>query len=204
MNNNRPTLVDYLPFEVTPQMINESISQNNGKLIVKGTLQRADAFNHNLRKYPKSILEREAARYINEEIKEHRALGELDHPDSQVINLNNVSHNILEMHWEGNDLVGTIEILPTPCGNILKSLFQAGIKLGISSRGLGSVRQLDEQGHVEVQDDFTLVGFDFVSSPSTHGAYMRPLNEGKEINLSAINKYYTIEKIITEIISDFK
>jgi hypothetical protein len=130
MNTN--LLIDYLPFEVTPQMINESLEQNGGRLIVKGTLQRADAFNHNGRTYPRPILEREASRYLGQEVKERRALGELDHPDSSVINLNNVSHNILEMHWDGDDLVGTVEVLPTPSGNILKALFQAGIKLGIS------------------------------------------------------------------------
>ena len=201
--NNNTLLIDYLPFEVTPQMINESLEQNGGRLIVKGTLQRADAFNHNGRTYPRPILEREASRYLGQEVKERRALGELDHPDSSVINLNNVSHNILEMHWNGDDLVGTVEVLPTPSGNILKALFQAGIKLGISSRGLGSVKQIDEQGHVQVQDDFNLLCFDFVSSPSTQGAYLRPINEGSgQINIT--NKYYSVEKIITDIITDFK
>jgi hypothetical protein len=171
--------------------------------MVKGVLQRADAKNQNGRVYPKNILIREAKKYSDINIKERRALGELDHPDSSVINLNNVSHNILEMHWNGDDLVGTVEVLPTPSGNILKALFQAGIKLGISSRGLGSVKQIDEQGHVQVQDDFNLLCFDFVSSPSTQGAYLRPINEGSgQINIT--NKYYSVEKIITDIISDFK
>jgi hypothetical protein len=203
MNINNTLLIDYLPFEVTPQMINESLEKNSGRLIVKGTLQRADSFNHNGRTYPKPILEREAARYLSQEVKERRALGELDHPDSSVINLNNVSHNILEIHWDGDDLVGTVEVLPTPSGNILKALFQAGIKLGISSRGLGSVKQIDEQGHVQVQDDFNLLCFDFVSSPSTQGAYLKPINEGVG-QKNEINKYFPIEKIITDIISDFK
>jgi hypothetical protein len=201
--NNGNLLIDYLPFEVTPQMINESMEKNGGKLIVKGTLQRADSFNHNGRTYPRPILEREASRYLSQEVKERRALGELDHPESSVINLNNVSHNILEMYWQGDDLVGTVEVLPTPSGNILKALFQAGIKLGISSRGLGSVKQIDEQGHVQVQDDFNLLCFDFVSSPSTQGAYLRPINEGAG-QLNVTNKYYSVEKIITDIISDFK
>ena len=202
MNNNN-LLIDYLPFEVTPQMINESLEKNGGRLIVKGTLQRANAYNHNMREYPRPILEREAARYLNQEVKERRALGELDHPDSSVINLNNVSHNILEMHWEGDDLVGTVEVLPTPSGNILKALFQAGIKLGISSRGLGSVKTIDEQGHVRVQEDFNLLCFDFVSSPSTQGAYLKPINEGK-VHVNNSNKYTSVEKIITDIITDFK
>ena len=201
MNTN--LLIDYLPFEVTPQMINESLEKNGGRLIVQGTLQRADAYNHNMRSYPRAILEREANRYSSQEVKERRALGELDHPDSSVINLNNVSHNITEMHFEGDDLVGTVEILGTPSGNILKALFQAGIKLGISSRGLGSVKPIDEQGHVQVGDDFNLLCFDFVSSPSTQGAYLRPINEGSGQAADA-NKYYSVEKIITDIISDFK
>jgi hypothetical protein len=201
MNTN--LLIDYLPFEVTPQMINESLEKNGGRLIVQGTLQRANAYNHNMRSYPRAILEREANRYSSQEVKERRALGELDHPDSSVINLNNVSHNITEMHFEGDDLVGTVEILGTPSGNILKELFKAGIKLGISSRGLGSVKPIDEQGHVQVGDDFNLLCFDFVSSPSTQGAYLKPINEGIG-QKNEINKYFPIEKIITDIISDFK
>ena len=132
-------IVDYIPFEVTPQQINESINENNGRLVVKGVLQRAEAKNQNGRVYPKEILVREAKKYSEVQISERRALGELDHPDSSVVNLNNVSHNVLEMHWKDNDLVGTVEVLGTPAGNILKELFKSGIKLGISSRGLGSV-----------------------------------------------------------------
>lgn len=111
-------------------------------------------------------------------------MGELDHPDSSVVNLQNVSHNVLEMHWEGNDLLGTVEVLGTPAGNILKELFKAGIKLGISSRGLGSIKQ--ESASDEVQDDFELIGFDFVSNPSTHGAFLRPVNESKEVSLQKL------------------
>jgi hypothetical protein len=130
---------------------------------------------------------REAKKYAEIQIKERRALGELDHPDSSVVNLNNVSHNIMEMHWNGDDLLGTVEVLGTPAGNILKELFKSGIKLGISSRGLGSVEELgeaDEKGTptVKVKDDFELIAFDFVSNPSTHGAFMAPgsrTNEGK-------------------------
>ena len=112
-------------------------------------------------------------------------MGELDHPDSSVVNLNNVSHNVLEMHWDGDDLVGTVEVLGTPAGNILKELFKSGIKLGISSRGLGSVEEIsedDEKGEenptVKGKDDFELIAFDFVSNPSTHGAFLSPTNEG--------------------------
>ena len=152
----------------------ESIN-TNGKLVVKGVLQRAEAKNQNGRVYPREILVREAKKYTSEFIKERRAMGELDHPDSSVVNLQNVSHNVLEMHWTGNDLVGTVEVLSTPAGNILKELFKGGIKLGISSRGLGSIKQ--ESVGDEVQDDFELIAFDFVSNPSTQGAFLSPVNE---------------------------
>ena len=179
---SKKILVDYIPFEVTKEQINESISENDGRLVVKGILQRADAKNQNGRVYPRETLVREAKKYAQVQIKERRALGELDHPDSSVVNLNNVSHNVLEMHWKGDDLEGTVEVLGTPAGNILKELFKAGIKLGISSRGLGSVKEIHEDNGddtVEVQDDFELIAFDFVSNPSTHGAFLSPTNEGK-------------------------
>ena len=176
---SKQVIVDYIPFEVSPQQINESINENNGRLVVKGVLQRAEAKNQNGRVYPKETLMREAEKYSSVQIKERRALGELDHPDSSVVNLNNVSHNVLEMHWKDNDLVGTVEVLGTPAGNILKELFKSGIKLGISSRGLGSVKELSEDDTVEVQPDFELIAFDFVSNPSTHGAFLSPTNEGK-------------------------
>ena len=181
---SKTLLVDYLPFEVSSQQINESLAKN-GKLIVAGVLQRADAKNQNGRVYPRETLMREAENYAKVQIAERRALGELDHPDSSVVNLNNVSHNVLEMHWKGKDLVGTVEVLGTPAGNILKELFKSGIKLGISSRGLGSVKEIKEDdsdgdgdGLKQVQPDFELIAFDFVSNPSTHGAFMAPANEG--------------------------
>jgi hypothetical protein len=147
----------------------------NGRTLVKGVLQRAGAENQNGRVYPKSILQREVTKY-QQLIQERRALGELDHPESTVINLKNVSHNIKEVHWEGDDVVGTVEILPTPSGNILKELLRAGILLGISSRGMGSTEPLSGN-RVQVKEDFELLCWDFVSNPSTHGAFMRPMNE---------------------------
>ena len=174
---SKKLIVDYIPFEVSKQTINESIKENNGRLIVNGVLQRAEAKNQNGRVYPRETLVREAKKYAKVQIKERRALGELDHPDSSVVNLNNVSHNVLDMSWQGDDLVGTVEVLGTPAGNILKELFKSGIKLGISSRGLGSVKEIHEDGEgdtVEVQPDFELIAFDFVSNPSTHGAFMSP------------------------------
>ena len=176
---SKTLIVDYIPFEVSPQQINESMKNNDGRLVVKGVLQRAEAKNQNGRVYPKDTLVREAKKYAEVQIRERRALGELDHPDSSVVNLNNVSHNVLEMHWKGDDLVGTVEVLGTPAGNILKELFKSGIKLGISSRGLGSVKEIHEDDTVEVQPDFELIAFDFVSNPSTHGAFLSPTNESK-------------------------
>jgi hypothetical protein len=200
---DKQLLVDYTVFEVTPQAINESLTQNNGKLIVKGVLQRAEAKNQNGRIYPKETLMREANKYASEFIKEKRALGELDHPDSSVVNLNNVSHNVLDMAWQGDDLVGTVEVLGTPSGNILKELFKSGIRLGISSRGMGSVKEVMREGGdtLEVQPDFELIAFDFVSNPSTHGAFLSPVNESK--NNTKSNKFANIEKIITDIITEF-
>ena len=177
-------LVDVRPFEISRQKIDESIKENKGRLIVKGVLQRAESKNQNGRVYPREVLLKEVSKYLDEQVAERRALGELDHPESSVVNLNNASHNVIEMHWDGDDLLGTVEVLSTPSGNILKELFKSGIKLGISSRGLGSVEPVNEKngedGTVEVQPDFELIAFDFVSNPSTHGAFMRPVNEGVE------------------------
>lgn len=173
-----------------------------GRTLVQGVLQRAGSENQNGRVYPKLILTREAKKY-EQLIKERRALGELDHPDSSVINLKNVSHNIREIHWEGDDLVGTVEILPTPSGNILKELLRAGILLGISSRGMGSTRQLDGN-KVEVQEDFELIGWDFVSNPSTHGAFMTPMNESvvKQIGTDVCGDFCKAQDLMREIITE--
>ena len=178
--------------------INEDAS---GRTIVKGVLQRAEAPNQNERVYHKQILMREAKKYETL-IKERRALGELDHPESSVINLKNVSHNIREIHWDGNDLMGTVEILPTPSGNILKELLKAGILLGISSRGMGSVSQR-RGGGVEVGEDFELIGWDFVSNPSTHGAFMTPVNESKQMKVNEVcGDYCKAHNLIREIITE--
>jgi hypothetical protein len=197
---SKQLLVDYIPFEITPQQINESLTKNNGRLIVKGILQRAEIKNQNGRVYPRETLMREADQYSKVQIKERRALGELDHPDSSVVNLQNASHNILEMHWSGDDLSGTVEVLGTPAGNILKELFKSGIKLGISSRGLGSVKEIHEDDSVEVQPDFELIAFDFVSNPSTQGAFMHPLSEGVDKSKTrTCGKWCKIESIINNI-----
>ncbi len=196
---NKQLLVDVRPFDISRKKINESIKENDGRLIVKGVLQRAESKNQNGRVYPREVLLKEVAKYLENQVTERRALGELDHPESSVVNLNNASHNIIEMHWKGDDLMGTVEVLSTPAGNILKELFRSGIKLGISSRGLGSVEPIEEKEEgedtVEVQPDFELIAFDFVSNPSTHGAFMRPVNESVKHQTPENN----IERIVNSI-----
>ena len=197
----RQLIVDYLPFEVGPDQINEAMKENNGKLVVRGVLQRADTKNQNGRVYPKEILMREAKKYSENFVKQKRAMGELDHPESSVVNLQNVSHNITEMAFNGDDLVGTVEILTTPSGNILRELFKNGIKLGISSRGMGSVSPMNENGAQEVGDDFELIAFDFVSNPSTHGAFLHPMNESVDKNAVVRDgKYGKVEAVINDIL----
>ena len=202
----RQLIVDYLPFEIKQEQINESMKENNGKLVVRGVLQRAEAKNQNGRVYPREVLVREAKKYHKEFIKQSRAMGELDHPERSVVNLANVSHNVKEMHWEGDNLLGEVEVLSTPSGNILKELFKSGIKLGISSRGMGSVETVSEGGEQsqEVQPDFELIAFDFVSNPSTHGAFMYPMHESVNNDIEipagrACGDYCKVESVINDI-----
>ena len=185
-------------FTLTPQLLQESVRVNKGRLIVEGVVQRADAKNGNGRVYPKDTLEREIQKYKDTYIKENRALGELDHPESPIINLKNVCHNILDLWWNGDDVMGKIEILPTPSGNILKALLIAGITVGISSRAMGSVKQIGET--VEVQDDLDIVCWDFVSTPSTQGAFMEIVSEGLNYNNQQDNKLTKINELITDIL----
>jgi|TARA_B100001964_G_scaffold244222_1_gene324826 hypothetical protein len=203
---SKSLLIDILPFEVTSQQINESMTDNHGRLVVSGVLQRANSKNQNGRIYPKEVLIREAKKYTKEFIKQSRALGELDHPESSVVNLRNTSHNVKEMWWEGDNLLGKVEVLSTPTGNILKELFKARIKLGISSRGLGSVESAKDDDTQEVQKDFELIAFDFVSNPSTHGAFMHPMTEGviKENTRNdgtVCDKWCRTEAIISDILT---
>ena len=202
---NNMLLTEYRPFSVDKRLVEQSINENK-TLTVKGVIQRAEAKNQNGRIYTREILERENKKYAEGPIKERRALGELDHPESAVINLQNVSHNVTKVRMVGDDVYGEVEILSTPAGNILKELFRNGITVGISSRGMGSVQE-NGNGTVEVQDDFELLCFDFVSTPSTHGAFMKPagralqeLQEGK-IQVPEY-KYTNVNNIIRDIICD--
>ena len=202
---SKKLLVEYVPFKPVGSLNEQSGDAYGvpGGFVVQGVLQRAGAKNQNGRVYPRQILERECRRYQQEYINQHRALGELDHPESSVVNLNNVSHNVLKIWWNGDDLMGAVQILETPSGKILKELFKAGITLGISSRGLGSVKELRSEGVVEVQDDFELICWDFVSNPSTHGAFMRPTSMNESTNKSIQpNKYNTVNDIITSILCE--
>ena len=192
----KPLLIEVTPFTISPQALNESRDRVSGNPLVEGILATCEVKNGNGRYYPKELWDREIDKY-NVLVRENRALGELDHPDSPVINLKNVSHNIVSLYWKGRELHGKIEVLPTPSGNILKELFNNNITVGISSRGMGSVRQIGET--IEVQDDFELMCWDFVSTPSTPGAYMEVVNES--IDPWKIKKDYSkIDSLITEII----
>ena len=190
-------LTEWCPLVLDKESIHESKISNGGKIILKGVIQRSDTLNQNGRIYPKSILEREVMNY-QKLIKENRALGECDHPDSSVVELKNVSHIVREAFMDGDAVQGSIEILDTPKGKIIQSLIESGITLGISSRGVGSTRR---QGDTQVvQDDFQLICFDMVSEPSTPGAYM--LREGREIDKSELDKFFTKSDKIDRICND--
>ena len=186
-------LVDVTPFRPT---IRESKSKP-GVFEVEGVMQRASAENQNGRVYKKEILERECSKYMKEFVERGNAFGELDHPESPVVSLKNASHVVKDLWWKGDDLMGKVELLNTPAGNIVKEIIKAGHTIGISSRGTGSVQQTNE-GTLEVQPDFELVCWDFVSNPSTHGAFMNPiaLQEGK----IKVSKYTNLDSIINDIL----
>lgn len=201
-------LIDCMPFTFNKVKLNENL-RTPGKVLVQGIIQRANSLNQNKRVYPKPILMREVKKYM-QLVKERRSLGELDHPESSVINLTNVSHLITELAWQGDDLIGTVEVLPTPAGNILKALFEAGVKVGISSRGLGSVQEMGN-GNVEVQEDFEILCWDMVSNPSTQGSFMTPvstMNESVDKKLISGNKHISgkdfsrVNEIILDIFSN--
>ena len=173
--------------------------RENGTMYLTGIIQRAEAPNGNNRVYSKKVLEREIENY-QKLIQENRALGELDHPEDSVINLRNVSHTMVKVWWDGNNVMGKAKILNTPSGKILQSLVNDGIKLGISSRGMGSVHE-GPDGRTIVEDDFNLICFDFVSEPSTHGAFM-DMRENKGAKKISENKANKIGKLLNKIIKD--
>jgi hypothetical protein len=192
---NKQILIETQLFTSGKFSLTESKRSERGNPIVEGILATVEVKNGNGRYYKKDLWEREMDKY-SQYIQEKRALGELDHPDSQIINLKNVSHNISKVWWDGDNIMGHIEILPTPSGNILKALIESGITIGVSSRGMGSLKEND--GVLEVQDDFELLCWDFVSTPSNPGSYMKLVNEGLDIKSS--NKYSKVNSIVTEIL----
>ena len=192
---SKKLLIETHTVNISPSQLNENVNKENGNLLVEGILATAEVKNGNGRYYSKELWERELAKY-KDLIKERRSCGELDHPESSVINLKNVSHLIREFRWDGDNVTGKIEILPTPSGNILKELIKNGVTVGVSSRGMGS---LEPRGNVmEVQDDFELLCWDFVSTPSNPGSFMHEvIKEGKE---TLIYDYNKVNQIVREIL----
>ncbi len=167
----------------------------DGGMMLSGKLQQADTQNGNGRIYPFEVLTREVRNY-DKLVRENRALGELDHPDDSVINLKNASHLVTEIWMDGDAVMGKVKVLNTPSGMVLKSLVESGVKLGISSRGMGSVKNVN--GNTIVQDDFQLICFDFVSEPSTPNAFM--VKESKEMNESVVSKTDKLSRLLNEVI----
>ena len=193
-------LTEFLEFRTDSDLLTEAeraAVREGEEIYLAGVMQRAGATNGNGRIYPLPILEREVENY-QKLVREGRAVGELDHPDSSVVELKNASHIVTEIKMDGDDVVGKIKILETPAGKTAIGLLKGGVKLGISSRGLGSTR--NEGGKTIVQDDFQLVCFDLVSEPSTTGAFM--LREGKEVNQSDIDKHFNKSDRIDRIFND--
>ncbi len=189
-------LTSFAPLEVDVRTIKENRELNGGNIVLKGIMQRADAVNQNGRIYPRSLLEREVSNY-QKFIRENRALGQLDHPNSSVIELEHASHVVTEAHWENDAVVGTIRLLNTPKGKIAQQLIEDGIKLGISSRGVGSTRAQNE--YEVVEDDFMLLCWDLVSEPSTSAAFM--LKEHRLTDLrSQMTKSDRINRVLTDIL----
>jgi hypothetical protein len=192
-------LTEWTPLSISPLLVKESKLQNSGKIMLRGVIQRADTLNQNGRVYPKGILEREIINY-QKFIRENRALGECDHPDTSVVELKNASHIIREARMEGDTVYGTIELLDTPSGKILQSLIESGVTLGISSRGVGSTKQ--EDGNLVVQEDFQLICFDIVSEPSTPGAFM--IKESRQIKSSDLKATFNRSDRINRIFNDIR
>ena len=193
----KQVLIETQYFTAKPLKLVEGTVPTSNPL-VEGILATCEVKNGNGRYYSRDLWEREIDKYM-ENVRANRALGELDHPDSSIINLKNVSHNIKKMWWDGDHVMGAIELLPTPSGNILKALFENKIPVGVSSRGMGSLKQMGDL--MEVQDDFELLCWDFVSTPSNPGSYMKErgiMNESK--TPQQISNYQSVNSIITDIL----
>jgi len=196
-NKKRTLLTEWLAFDYSPELIKESKEKHGGKILMKGVLQKADTLNQNGRVYPAPVLEREVRNY-QKFISENRALGELDHPDTSVVELKNASHIIREAYMDDGVVYGTVELLDTPSGKILQSLVESGVTLGISSRGVGSTAR--DGDHDIVQDDFQLICWDYVSEPSTPGAFM--MKEGRDFSNADLQRHFTKTDRIDRILND--
>lgn len=198
---SKQVLIEYLPFTPLPRQLHEARMNPKAPLIVAGLVQAADKPNANKRIYDYDTLAKQVQLYVEGPIRERRALGELDHPESSVINLKNVCHNITRLWWEGKNLMGEFEILDTPSGNILRELFMNNITVGVSSRAMGSVSPIGE-GLVQVEDDLELICWDFVSTPSTYGAYVKPVGGLRESYdpTGPDQRQSSINKLISDII----
>jgi len=188
-------LIETIPFNISRQQLYEGLKAPSGNPLVEGILATAEVKNGNGRYYPKELWEREIDKY-QQSIKKNTSTGELDHPESSIISLKNVSHIIREVWWDGDKVIGKIEILPTVSGNILKALIDNNVTVGVSSRGMGSLKEINE-GTLEVQDDFELLCWDFVSTPSNPGSYMQLVREGIE---KPIDDYSKVNSLLTEIL----
>jgi hypothetical protein len=192
-------LTEWTPFEYTKELVEQSKIENDGRIVMKGVLQKADTLNQNGRIYPRAILDREVRNY-QKFIAENRALGECDHPDSSVVELKNASHIVREAYMDGDVCYGVVELLDTPSGKILQSLVESGVTLGISSRGVGSTKRNGD--YDSVQDDFQLICWDFVSEPSTPGAFM--MREGRVVREDELNNFFNksdrIHRLFNEIL----
>ena len=197
MSVNKQILREWMPLKAESGFIVESRESNGGRLFLKGPMQRYGAANQNKRIYPQNILQREY-RNLEKTVREGRATGELDHPETSTVSLERVSHVIREMGWEGDTWMGRIEILPTPCGLIAATLIESGITLGISSRGVGST-STNESGLDIVQDDFALVCFDLVQEPSTHGAFMTLGESVNNVLRSSLSRADRINRVLNAL-----
>jgi hypothetical protein len=178
--------------------ITEANDKGEKNVFIEGVFMQAEKQNRNNRIYPKDVLSEATAKYVKEQVKTGRAVGELNHPEGPQINLDKVSHRITSLKFEGNDVVGRALILDTPMGKIVKGLVEGGCKLGVSSRGMGTVEQ--KEGKTYVKDDFVLATVDIVQDPSAPSAFVEGIMEGVEwIWENGILKPQQIEEYETEI-----
>jgi hypothetical protein len=160
-------------------LITEANERGGKSFFIEGVFMQAEQKNRNGRVYPKGIMAREVDRYVREHVNQSRAYGELGHPSGPTINLERVSHMIKELREDGNNYIGRAKIMETPYGNIVKNLMEEGARLGVSTRGMGSLKEVN--GCMMVQDDFHLAtAGDIVADPSAPDAFVHGIREGKE------------------------